>query len=122
MSSRVYASTGERDLLFSFVGARTHRCRDSILSLRHPRAQVQQEEGFRRWEADDKRGYNKAKKLGHEIIRIPDAEEARWRKAAQPAYDDWIKEMNDKGLPGRQMVEDAERLVAKYKAASKNKK
>ena len=76
----------------------------------------------RRWEADDKRGYDKAKKLGHEIIRIPDAEEARWRKAAQPAYDGWIKEMNDRGLPGRQMVEDAERLVAKYKAALKNKK
>jgi TRAP-type C4-dicarboxylate transport system substrate-binding protein len=73
----------------------------------------------RRWEADDKRGYDKAKKLGHEIIQVSDAEEARWRKAAQPSYDNWIREMNDKGLPGRQMVEDAEKLIAKYAADMK---
>ena len=73
----------------------------------------------RRWEADDKRGYNKAKKLGHEIIHVSDAEQARWRKAAQPAYDDWIKAMNAKGLPGAQMVSDAEALIAKYAAMAK---
>ncbi len=73
----------------------------------------------RRWEADDKRGYDKAKKLGHEIIEVSDAEEARWRKAAQPAYDAWIKEMNEKGLPGAQMVRDAEALIAKYKGQVK---
>jgi len=70
----------------------------------------------RRWETDDKRGYDKARKLGHEIISVADAEEARWRKAAQPAYDSWIKEMDGLGLPGRQMVEDAENLIAKYEA------
>jgi TRAP-type C4-dicarboxylate transport system substrate-binding protein len=70
----------------------------------------------RRWEKDDLRGIAKAKKLGHQIIRISPEEEARWRKASQPVYDAWIKEMDAKGLPGRQMVEDADRLVAKYKA------
>jgi TRAP-type C4-dicarboxylate transport system substrate-binding protein len=74
----------------------------------------------RRWETDDKRGYDKAKKLGHEVIRVSGAEEARWRKASQPAYDDWIKDMNGKGLPGAQMVNDAEALIAKYKAQVKN--
>jgi TRAP-type C4-dicarboxylate transport system substrate-binding protein len=72
-----------------------------------------------RWETDDGRGIAKAKKLKHEIIHISDAEEARWRKAAQPAYDQWIKEMDAKGLPGAQMVKDAEALVAKYKAQVK---
>jgi len=71
----------------------------------------------RRWAKDDLRGAGKAKKLGHEIIEISSEEEARWRKASQPVYDEWIKEMDAKGLPGRQMVEDAERLVAKYRAA-----
>jgi TRAP-type C4-dicarboxylate transport system substrate-binding protein len=70
----------------------------------------------KRWETDDKRGIAKAKKLKHEIIEISDAEKARWRKAAQPAYDQWVKEMNDKGLPGAEMLKDAEALVAKYKA------
>jgi len=73
----------------------------------------------RRWENDDKRGLGKAKKLGHEIIHVSAAEEARWRTAAQPAYDNWIKDMNAKGLPGARMVEDAEKLIAKYKAELK---
>ncbi|MDA0651730.1 MAG: TRAP transporter substrate-binding protein [Proteobacteria bacterium] len=72
-----------------------------------------------RWETDDKKGLGKAKKLGHEIIRVSAAEQARWRKAAQPAYDNWIKEMNGRGLPGARMVKDAEALIAKYKAELK---
>lgn len=76
----------------------------------------------RRWAKDDLRGEGKAKKLGHEIIVISSAEEARWRKASQPVYDAWIKEMNGKGLPGRQMVDDAEQLVAKYRAIEAKRK
>jgi len=73
----------------------------------------------KRWENDDKRGYAKAKKLKHEIIHVSDAEQARWRKAAQPAYDAWVKEMDGRGLPGAQMVKDAQALIAKYTAAAK---
>jgi TRAP-type C4-dicarboxylate transport system substrate-binding protein len=72
-----------------------------------------------RWEKDDMPARAKAEKLGHPIISVPEAEQARWRKAAQPVYDDWIKEMDAKGLPGRQMVEDAERLIAKYQGQDK---
>jgi TRAP-type transport system periplasmic protein len=75
----------------------------------------------RRWEKDDMPGRAKAKSLGHEIITIPPAEQARWRKVTQTVYDDWIKEMDGKGLPGRQMVEDAEQLVTKHEAADKSK-
>lgn len=71
----------------------------------------------RRWENDDKPAIAKAKKLGHEILVVPDEEQARWRKATQPVYDAWIKERNDQGLPGRELVEDAQKLVAKYQAA-----
>lgn len=75
----------------------------------------------RRWTNDDKRGRAKAQSLHHPIYILSEAEEARWRKAAQPAYDSWIKEMDAKGLPGKQMVESAEALVAKYKAEAKSK-
>lgn len=69
----------------------------------------------KRWEADDQPGRAKAVGLGHEVYTISAEEEARWRKASQPAYEAWIKEMEGKGFQGREMVADAERLVAKYK-------
>jgi len=73
----------------------------------------------RRWTNDDKRGRAKAQSLGHPIYVLSDAEEVRWRKATQPVYDNWIKDMDAKGLPGKQMVDDAEQLVAKFKAEAK---
>ena len=74
-----------------------------------------------RWENDDGPAVAKAKALHHEIIQIPAAEQARWKKAAQPAYGQWIKEMDAKGMPGAKMVEDAEQLIARYKAQDKAK-
>ncbi len=71
----------------------------------------------RRWENDDKPGIAKAKKQGDEIIQITGEEEARWRKATQPVYDNWIKEMDAKGYSGSALVEDAQQLVARYRAA-----
>jgi TRAP-type C4-dicarboxylate transport system substrate-binding protein len=71
----------------------------------------------RRWEHDDKPGIAKAKKQGDEIIEVPEDEQARWRKATQSVYDNWIKEMDGKGYSGSELVEDAQQLVATYKAA-----
>jgi TRAP-type C4-dicarboxylate transport system substrate-binding protein len=73
-----------------------------------------------RWEHDDKPGLERAKQLGHEVVKISDKELARWRKVSQPVYDDWIKEMNGKGMDGAKLVAEAERLIAKYRAASTN--
>jgi TRAP-type C4-dicarboxylate transport system substrate-binding protein len=74
-----------------------------------------------RWEKDDKPGPAKAKKLGHPVLRVAPAELARWRKVSQPVYDQWVKDMNAKGLPGKQMLDDAERLIARYAAEDKAK-
>ena len=73
----------------------------------------------RRWENDDKPGIARAKKLGHPIIVLSAEEEARWRKVTEPVYQSWIKTMDGKGLPGKQMVAEAVALVAKYKAEDK---
>jgi len=72
-----------------------------------------------RWEHDDKPGIGRAKKLDHPIIVVPKEEQARWRKLTEPVYQSWIKDMNEKGLPGSEMVAHAEQLVAKYKAEAK---
>jgi TRAP-type C4-dicarboxylate transport system substrate-binding protein len=71
------------------------------------------------WEINDRPGRDKAKSLGHEVITISPAEEARWRKASQPVYDAWVKEMNAKGLDGAKLLSEAERLIAKNKAEAK---
>jgi TRAP-type C4-dicarboxylate transport system substrate-binding protein len=71
----------------------------------------------RRWEHDDQPGVARAKKLDHQIIQVPDAEQDRWRKATEPVYESWIKDMDAKGLPGAKMVADAKALVAKYQAS-----
>jgi len=71
------------------------------------------------WEINDRPGRDKAKSLGHEVITIPPEEEARWRKASQPVYDAWVKEMNAKGLDGAKLLSEAERLIAKHKAQTK---
>jgi len=72
-----------------------------------------------KWANGDARGRSKAIMLKHPVATLSGQEEARWRWAAQPVYDNWIKEIDARGLPGKQMVEDAERLVAKFKAAAK---
>jgi TRAP-type C4-dicarboxylate transport system substrate-binding protein len=84
----------------------------------HSGAKVAQWLGTR-WQHDDAPGKKRAQELKHEIVEISDAEIARWRKVSQPVFDDWIKEMNGKGYDGAKLVAEAERLIAKYKAANK---
>jgi TRAP-type C4-dicarboxylate transport system substrate-binding protein len=69
-----------------------------------------------RWEHDDQPGLKRAQELKHEIVKISKTELARWRKASQPVYDEWVKEMNAKGLDGKKLLAEAERLIDKYEA------
>ena len=51
---------------------------------------------------------------GMEVIRISKEEEARWKKALKPVQEKWVSEMEAKGLPGREMLNDQLRLAEKY--------
>lgn len=62
----------------------------------------------------DEIGYGKAKELGNNIITLDEAETQRWKEAAAPVIDEWIKEMDAKGIDGKALVEDARALVEKY--------
>ena len=66
------------------------------------------------WDEDEKPGRALAVKKGDEIIQLSAAEAARWKKAAQPVVDAWVKQVNGMGKDGAAMKADAERLVAKY--------
>lgn len=62
-------------------------------------------------------GFEAAKKRGNAIVTLDAAETERWKKAAQPVTDAWIKEMDSKGFDGKQLVEDARAMIAKYAGA-----
>jgi TRAP-type C4-dicarboxylate transport system substrate-binding protein len=72
-----------------------------------------------RWMKDDAPAHAKAKKLGKPVYTLSKEEAARWRKTVQPVYDDWVKEMTEKGHPGKELLADAERLIEKYRAEVK---
>jgi TRAP-type C4-dicarboxylate transport system substrate-binding protein len=60
-----------------------------------------------------------AQKRGNTIVTLDAKETARWKQASQPVIDGWIKEMDGKGLKGKQLVEDARAMIAKYAGAPK---
>jgi len=39
-------TSADPDLLYSFMGSRSHQCRDSVLGLRHPRSLIEDTSGF----------------------------------------------------------------------------
>lgn len=52
---------------------------------------------------------------GDKFYTLPDEERARWVERVMPLCDKWIKKMEAKGLPGRKIKVEAERLIDKYK-------
>ena len=60
----------------------------------------------------DKIGLAKAQQAGNTIITLDDAETARWKEAATPVVDNWIAEMDGKGMNGTALAKDARDLVA----------
>ncbi|TCT12706.1 TRAP-type C4-dicarboxylate transport system substrate-binding protein [Tepidamorphus gemmatus] len=59
-----------------------------------------------------------AEARGNTIIILDEAETQRWKEASQPVIVAWIAEMNDKGLDGQALYEDAKALIAKYASGS----
>ncbi|WP_428610227.1 TRAP transporter substrate-binding protein [Sedimenticola sp.] len=69
------------------------------------------------WDKADNPGREAAKKRGNHFNTIEGAELEHWKQATQPVVDHWIKAMDEKGMNGKQMYEDAKALVAKYSHA-----
>lgn len=51
---------------------------------------------------------------GHELIELSPEELAKWKQAAVPVREEWVKKMDAKGLPGREVLEAAERILEEY--------
>ena len=52
--------------------------------------------------------------MGHTMIYLTPQEMDLWYAAVKPIHEAWIKKMEAKGLPGRQVFNEAERLAKMY--------
>ena len=69
----------------------------------------------RTWDASQAPARKFAVDRGNVFYTVPPVEVDNWIKASHPLYDDWVADMDKRGLPGRQMLTDAQALLAKYK-------
>jgi TRAP-type C4-dicarboxylate transport system substrate-binding protein len=49
-----------------------------------------------------------------EIIELSPAEVAKWKRITSPVWDRWLADMKAKGLPGKAVLDEAERLLKEY--------
>jgi TRAP-type C4-dicarboxylate transport system substrate-binding protein len=52
--------------------------------------------------------------LGNNIITLDAEQTAEWRELSQPIYDQWVADMNSKGIDGQALIDQARMLIEKY--------
>ena len=66
-------------------------------------------------EKDDMNLIEKLKAEGrYEFITLAPEERMRWQKATMPIWDKWVASVEEKGLPGRKILDETIRLLEKY--------
>lgn len=66
------------------------------------------------WDDQGEEGMAFAESKGHTFVSLTKEEGKRWREAAKPVIDDYVKEAEAKGLPGKEALAEVMRLVEKY--------
>ena len=51
---------------------------------------------------------------GNAIVTLTAEETAVWRDIAQPIYDQWVADMNGRGIDGQALIDEARMLMDKY--------
>ncbi|CAG1016496.1 Solute-binding protein [Burkholderiaceae bacterium] len=69
----------------------------------------------RTWDESAEPGRKAATARGNVFYTIPGSELDQWVKASSGLYDEWVSNMDKAGQPGKQMLQDAQALLAKYK-------
>jgi len=64
------------------------------------------------WDKASEAGLDYAREQKLEIITLSDEERARWHACYKPLRDEYIQEMDSKGLPGKAFIEEIEALIA----------
>lgn len=55
-----------------------------------------------------------AETRGNAIVQLDEAETARWKAAAAPVVDQWVADMDAKGIDGAALVDQAKALIEKH--------
>lgn len=66
------------------------------------------------WDEIDKKGYDVIRARGNQIISLSQEEDWRWTKLVKPIFDEYVKNMRDKGLPGEEALKFALETLYKY--------
>jgi TRAP-type C4-dicarboxylate transport system substrate-binding protein len=66
------------------------------------------------WDESQAPGRKAAHDHNNTFYTIPGAELDNWIKTSAPLYDEWTAEMDKRGMPGKQMLQDARALITKY--------
>jgi TRAP-type C4-dicarboxylate transport system substrate-binding protein len=67
------------------------------------------------WDESQQPGRKPAADRGNTFYALPASETENWIKASAPLHDEWVADMDKRGLPGKQMLQDAKDLLKKYK-------
>jgi TRAP-type C4-dicarboxylate transport system substrate-binding protein len=67
------------------------------------------------WDDIEKSGKAYLVKRGNKIISLSKEEETRWVAKAQPIFDDYVKKMKEKGLPGEEALKFAMDYLQPYR-------
>jgi len=68
----------------------------------------------RYWDEATAVGRKAAADRGNTFIKVTPAETDKWIQASAPLYDEWVSDMDKRGLPGKQMLQDAKDLIKKH--------
>jgi TRAP-type transport system periplasmic protein len=66
------------------------------------------------WDQNELVGIEAIKKAGGIIYTLPPEERQRWAAKFKPVEEDWLKSMEAKGLPGRQLLNDLREAIKRY--------
>jgi TRAP-type transport system periplasmic protein len=66
------------------------------------------------WDRNEQDGIEAARKVGATVYAVPAEERQRWAARLQSVEDEWVKTMEGKGLPGRQLLGDLREAVKRY--------
>ena len=68
-----------------------------------------------KFEEADVPGKKLAVERGNTFNTVPAAEIEKWKAAAQPVIDGWVKDVTAKGADGKALLDSARKLIDKYK-------
>ncbi len=63
------------------------------------------------WDQADQEGWEFVKGLNRQVFELSDDQKEVWKKAVEPILSEYIATAGEKGLPGKELIEDIRRMI-----------